>query len=412
VVSTHAVNQLLLDRAMLVQASDSASSSKLTKATNGYPALFKETGLGDGLRWGLEIDGQSVKTTHSELTVYLPNGKYNYSIAAPAGYTVAKQNGTLTVHDVPTNVVSRLLKYQSVQGVLIDPFNNRMYIPNGSSNRMVILNATTKRYLGEVTLDGGSWGPLLGTNHRYIYVPDWGSNMVTVVNATTDVDVTNLSAGSLPYVSAIDPANGRLYVPDADASDMYVFNTSNYQTIGEVGTCVAPLSVIPVPELDQVYVTCAGDTQYTGNYEVFNATTDAMIAEQSFGDFSGYGGVYYAPSHTVFISNWNNHYLYAVDADHPLNYTRINLPNNTIPAFPTYDPRNGMIYFQSGFKVLIFDPATERFVQYVNIGTVDGALGDFFYDSRTGDLWVPEFYGPAGLVLVNGNPTTVEITFE
>ncbi|MGP8077302.1 MAG: thermopsin family protease [Thermoplasmata archaeon] len=68
-----------------------------------YPVAVDELGLAAGAVWGVEVSGIAYRTNLTVLTVYSPNGTYNYTVLLPNGYT-ASASGNFTVNGTGTEV--------------------------------------------------------------------------------------------------------------------------------------------------------------------------------------------------------------------------------------------------------------------------------------------------------------------
>lgn len=67
---------------------------------------FVEFGLANGTTWQLTFDGQTQSSTLPALQFSVPNGSYDFRVAAITGYSLAQPNGSVTVRGNP--VVIRL----------------------------------------------------------------------------------------------------------------------------------------------------------------------------------------------------------------------------------------------------------------------------------------------------------------
>jgi YVTN family beta-propeller protein len=70
-----------------------------------YPVTVSETGLVSGTAWKATVGSDVRSTTGSSIVYNLPNGSYDFSIAAVAGYTlVAGGSGTVAVNESPASI--------------------------------------------------------------------------------------------------------------------------------------------------------------------------------------------------------------------------------------------------------------------------------------------------------------------
>jgi thermopsin len=67
-----------------------------TKPT--YKVTFSETGLPEGTRWSVDVQGNVLHSSTGNITFNIHNGTYNYSTPAISGYSISNGNGSFTVN--------------------------------------------------------------------------------------------------------------------------------------------------------------------------------------------------------------------------------------------------------------------------------------------------------------------------
>lgn len=80
----------LVNKSVVVAVSFTASSE-------GYPVTFTESGLAHGASWSVEVNGQTLTSTTSQLSTTLPNGNYTYDVVAVTGFTSTPSQGVVEV---------------------------------------------------------------------------------------------------------------------------------------------------------------------------------------------------------------------------------------------------------------------------------------------------------------------------
>ena len=70
-----------------------------------YPVALTESGLEQGTLWSVTFNAQTQSSTTNSIMFYVFNGTYDFSITAPAGYTMptAQESGTITVNGAGVN---------------------------------------------------------------------------------------------------------------------------------------------------------------------------------------------------------------------------------------------------------------------------------------------------------------------
>jgi len=75
-----------------------------------YTVTFVESGLPSGTRWSVAVNGTTVFSTTSSVTLAEPNGSYSFTVGSVAGYASNVSAGTLKVHGLP---VSQPISFKS-----------------------------------------------------------------------------------------------------------------------------------------------------------------------------------------------------------------------------------------------------------------------------------------------------------
>jgi hypothetical protein len=70
-----------------------------------YPLMIKVQGLPNGTSWSLVLDGKTVNSTESTISILETNGTYNYSIQGISGYRASTYSGSVVLNG-GTNTIS------------------------------------------------------------------------------------------------------------------------------------------------------------------------------------------------------------------------------------------------------------------------------------------------------------------
>lgn len=389
-------------------------------APESYPVLFTESGLPVGSNWSVTVGGTTAATTAHNLTLQLPNGSYSYAIGTPTGFGSEPSSGTFVVSGIPTNIVASLSGFSSTLGVLVDPANHRLYIPNSTSDELLILNATTRAAVGMAPIGSSGFAPLLGTDGKYVYVVNAESNNVSVLGADTGSVVSTITTGNLPYYSAIDPANGMMYIPNSNSNTITVIDTATYSLITTFRTCTTPVSVVPLPDLGEIYVTCEGNFNgeaYTGTLDVIDVATDQAVTSFAIPTMESFGGVYEPSLGEVFLADQLHNRSIVINVTRDSVAGSVWIPSGALfTATPVLDPLNGLIYFASvRSNVSVVNPTSGKFVAEIELppNPSGGVAQQLAFDPLAGGVWVPLFFdnGP-DLYLLNGRPTTISVAIS
>lgn len=109
----------------------------------------------------------------------------------------------------------------SPQGATYDSGTNQVFVSDGSTGNVSILNASTYHIVGNLTVggfpEGIAYDPLAGR----VFVTNAASDNVTVISDATDSVVTNISMDGRAYTLTDDPATGMLAAP-LDTNDSVI----------------------------------------------------------------------------------------------------------------------------------------------------------------------------------------------
>lgn len=104
-----------------------------------YPVTFTASGLPEGARWAVVVEGTRATSTTSTLVLELPNGTYGFSIDAPVGYAVANAStfGPLLVDGAGADVALTFApvppSYGTVEGTVV-PSNASLLVDGAPAN--------------------------------------------------------------------------------------------------------------------------------------------------------------------------------------------------------------------------------------------------------------------------------------
>lgn len=143
-----------------------------------YPITFRSYGLPSYTAWSVEVNGSYYQAFNTTLVVEEPNGIYNYSIQAPAGWIPQPASGQLHVDNGPLSIVIQWSQYTypvtfqevglprgtawtvSVNGTLYRSTGTNLSFPSLNGTQSYLLGGipgyTTNSYHGSFTVSGSS----------------------------------------------------------------------------------------------------------------------------------------------------------------------------------------------------------------------------------------------------------------
>jgi len=242
-----------------------------------------------------------------------------------------------------------------------------------------------------------------------LFVANGGSNNLTVINQTTGAIVSTgllIGHGSVYYSTAYDPVNGNIYAASnagggSASGNITVVNGATARSVANITTSNFPIGVTTAASGDVFVVNQGPATQAPEpNVTVLNVTNSLPIASVP---------LYVSPSEVAFDPGENS--LYVVDNSGNDIY-RINgtsgsisgverggpLPVPSTYVLPlAYDPRNGDIYVVDNDRTAI-DVFTSAHVFLKSIPVGPNPTG-IAYDGENGTIFVSQdLYGNVSII--------------
>ncbi len=196
-------------------------------------AAFKR--LGVRLLLAVVLSGQFVMA--QTVTTTLTAGTAPNAVAVnPVTNKIYVANGSsnnVTVIDGATNALTTLAAGTGPRAVAINPVTNKIYVVNQSSNNVTVIDGATNAL---TTLAAGTQPNAVAVNPvtNKIYVSNSGGANVTVIDGATNA-LTALAAGTVPFAVAINPVANKIYVANQSSNNVTVIDaapttSTNHQT--------------------------------------------------------------------------------------------------------------------------------------------------------------------------------------
>jgi YVTN family beta-propeller protein len=208
-----------------------------------------------------------------------------------------------------------------------DATNGYMYVPNGNSDNVSVINGTT--VVATVAVGSGPWPATYDAADGDVYVPNGLSANVSVINGTKVV--ASVGAGTSPTYSVYDGGNGYVYVSDLTSNTVSVIHGTSL--VGSVNVGNTP--AVPAYDSRNGYIYVPDDGGST--VSVIHGTK--LIATVSTGT-SPYSATYDGRNGYVYVTNYGSDNVSVIS-----DMTVVGSVNaGTGPTFGTYDDVNGYVY--------------------------------------------------------------------
>lgn len=159
-------------------------------------------------------------------------GGYDYTTVDPSSNRLYLSHGTqVNVIDKTTGDSIGVIKTEhDVHGIALVHSLGKGYITNGSANSALVFDLKTLKVLGHVPTGPFADGILYDDySNKVITCNGRGKNM-TVIDPTTDKVVATIQLTGWPETAQSD-GKGRIYVNNAEKSEMDVIDTKDFQVI-------------------------------------------------------------------------------------------------------------------------------------------------------------------------------------
>ncbi|MCI4368426.1 MAG: YncE family protein, partial [Thermoplasmata archaeon] len=263
-----------------------------------YPVNFTELGLPTGTNWSVTVGGTTASTSMPWITLYLPNGVYNYTIPAPSGYIGNVTGGSVTVQGGNNTVVGTIgLPGERPYGGAVYPKDGNFYLSDTASGNITVINASTQAISARLPVGTTPGLPLFDPANGLLYVTNFGSNNVTVIDPSSGSSVASISVPGNPRAAAYDPLDRSIYVTDFNGGTVSVISDLTNNVTATVGVGPGPTGIAYDP-IDQQF----------------------------------------------FVADNKNDSLSMVSATNPSSIVTIPLPSGSGPLGVTFDSREGLVY--------------------------------------------------------------------
>ena len=340
-----------------------------------FPVYFNQTGLPLGDQWNITINGTLVHTFNISYLIYLPQGKYNYSISRSGDFYPAVGEGALDI-----------LSSGAVVQVYFQPsiiVNSTMVVDNSSFVQGI-------QYSNEMNY--GPYSALYNPFNGFYYVANKGNGSVSILNGVTDQVYKIIKVGSRPLSMTVDPYNGNVYVANSGGSTVSVIN-SNLLLFENLSIMQSPSDVLFDPVSGYLFVSNYSNLvsvlspNGTVTYTTFNSDVSQLVFDSSNGNvfvrtslisisndmINAYSKqVYYISSTGKIIDGFN------ISANIILNSIAFDSAENALYSVTALEPNNNLVITNSSGTVL------QRF-------TLSYSPYEIYYDSLSGNIFILGF---------------------
>jgi DNA-binding beta-propeller fold protein YncE len=218
------------------------------------------------------------------------------------------------------------------------PPGGLVYVPNANANNVSIINGT--RWVGAVGVGSSPSGSVYDHRNGFVYVTNGGSRNVSILHGMSLIPFLGfVNVGSSPQSPTFDDKNGFVYVPNFGSSNVSVLNGTVVTASFFLGSNTAPTAAAFDSSNGFVYVASSRGSSSPGNLSVLNGT--ALVSSVTVGDSPGSPAFDRANGY-VYVPNEGSGNVSVINGTHLV--ATISLGAGSGPVSATYDPRNGFVY--------------------------------------------------------------------
>ena len=112
-------------------------------------------------------------------------------------------SGTLVEVDARKHAVLRSVELERGEGkpvgVVVSPDGRRIYVANGATGVVTVLDAGTLKAVGRIPVGRRPWGLALSRDGRWLYAANGLSDTVSVIDARAGKAVASIRVGKRPW---------------------------------------------------------------------------------------------------------------------------------------------------------------------------------------------------------------------
>jgi len=240
--------------------------------------------------------------------------------AAPFAYITNYGNGTVSVIDTATNLVTIDVSVGSQPfGVAVTPDGTKVYVTNYGANTVSVIKTADNSVTTPATVGSKPVGVAVSPDGSKAYVVNSGGKSVSVINTADNSVAATVTVGTLPIGIAVSPDGSNVYVANEGTKSVSVINTSDNSVAATVTVGIPAYGVSVSPDGSKLYVTSFGGKSVS----VINTTDNSIAAN-----------VTVANSPEGIVVSPDNSKVYVVNAQSD-NVSVINTADNSVAATVT-----------------------------------------------------------------------------
>jgi YVTN family beta-propeller protein/VCBS repeat-containing protein len=318
-------------------------------------------------------------------------------------YVTNKYDKTVSVVNTTTGGVVATIKVPyGPNAVVVSPVagQNRAYVAmttgvaviDTATNKLVDVNPATTT-VDSIKVGASPSALAINSTGTRLYVSNGGSSTVSVINTATNTEITKVTVGSQPSGLAVSPDDSRVYALSRYSDKVTVFSAATNQVIGSAAVGDSPRGIVLSPNGQVAYVT----NYNSGTVTVLNTSANTPVFVKAITVGTQPEGIAITKDGSaVYVANGKDT-LSVID-------TRTNTVTGSAVAIDTPAESGAHAIAVSGNKIYVTD-YVDDFVRVVNVSRVQTPPQSFEVPTQnapdsatgtvTGDLKVVDTDGDA-----------------
>jgi YVTN family beta-propeller protein len=299
-----------------------------------------------------------------------PHRHYNHLDALKELTSVIQSTNGANEHDKPgLNTANR------PNAVIVNPMTHTMYIANGNSDTVSVMNTKNNRILTNISL-GLRDTPndlSIDSDDNVLYVSNIGSNTVSVIDLLTNKVTSNTNVGRFPISISEDTNQGFVFTANRDSGTVSVIDTQNNALVHTITGQGKPYGVAVNPITHTLYVTNSNSSTIS----IIDYYRYRFVADQSFIQLtnktvivgeSPTGIAINAITNRIYVSNEHSNTISVIDGK--TNNVVKTILVGTGPFHLVVNPNTNMIYVANSDDntISVIDGKTNNVVKTIIVG--------------------------------------------
>ena len=210
--------------------------------------------------------------------------KWDYLFSDDTSGRVYVSHGTMVqvVDEVKGTVIGKITGLDGVHGIAVAPALNKGFISTKNDNSVTIFDTKTFKVIKKIEVTGKSPDAIFFDSFsQKVFVFNGHSNNVTVLNAETNAIMATIALEGNPEASATD-GKGKIFVNLEDASKIAVINTSTYkvENVWSIAPGSEPTGLALDNETHRLFSVCANKLMVVVDSETGKVITTLPIGEK------------------------------------------------------------------------------------------------------------------------------------